>query len=193
MNYPNNINKTYRKITSHKNRGLDLENSINQSNEYYLSISRAVIYKKPTPIGVVDVKYHSNKKVIDKAYFKMPSTLDYNGIYKGRYIEFEAKETVKKTSFPLSNIHPHQIKHLKLIIEHGGIGFLIIGINNIIYLVKGEDLLDFISSNERKSLPLSFFKEKAYIIKERINPTLDYLTIVDNVYLKGDYNEENKN
>ena len=43
----------------------------------------------------------------------MPSTLDFNGIYQGKYIEFDAKETNNKTSFPLSNVHPHQIKHIR--------------------------------------------------------------------------------
>lgn len=184
MNYPNSIKRTFQKNISHRNRGMDLECSINKSNEYYLSINRAVIYKKPTPIGVVDVKYCEKKKQINKAYFKMPSTLDYNGIYKGKYIEFEAKETISKTSFPLANIHAHQLNHLKLIIEHGGIGFMILKMNDVIYIVKGEDLIEFITNNERKSLPLSFLNDKAYIMKERINPSIDYLSIIDKIYFK---------
>lgn len=184
MNYPNSAKKTFKRNISHRNRGMDLECAINTSNEYYICINRAIIYKKPTPIGVVDVKFCNQKKQINKAYFKMPSTLDYNGIYKGKYIEFEAKETISKTSFPLANIHEHQLKHLKLILEHGGIGFLILKMNEIIYLVTGEDLIAFISNNERKSLPLSFLEEKGYIIKERINPHLDYLNIIDKIYFK---------
>ena len=31
----------------------------------------------------------------------------------GYYIDFEAKETKSTTSFALTNIHPHQIQHLK--------------------------------------------------------------------------------
>ena len=184
MKYPNNINKTFKKNISHSNRGMDLECSINSSNEYYLCTNRAIIYKKPTPIGVVDVKYCNDKKIINKAYFKMPSTLDYNGLYKGKYIEFEAKETISKTAFSLANIHAHQLKHRKLVLEHGGIGFLILKMNEIIYLIKGEDLVEFIDSNKRKSLPLSFLEEKAFIIKERLNPSLDYLSIIDRIYFK---------
>ena len=56
MQYPNNIKKEYTKLSvSHKNRGMNLENSLNISNEYYREKDRALIYKKPTPIGVVDV------------------------------------------------------------------------------------------------------------------------------------------
>ena len=81
MKYPNNIKKEYKKEINYKNRGMDLEALINDACLYYLEHDLAVIYKKPTPIGVVDVDY-KNGAVIHKAYFKEPSTLDYNGIYK---------------------------------------------------------------------------------------------------------------
>ncbi len=44
----------------------------------------------------------------------------------GRYIDFEAKETKNKTSFPIKNIHEHQVKHLEQCLNHGGIAFIII-------------------------------------------------------------------
>ena len=99
MQYPNNIKKSYTKLSvSHSNRGMNLESALNSSNEYYLRMDKALIYKKPTPIGVVDVSYKNHKKIIEKAYFKEQSTLDYNGLYRGKYIEFDAKETLNKTS-----------------------------------------------------------------------------------------------
>ena len=112
MLYPGKIKKKYKKIISHKNRGLDLEYLINITNNYYLEKNIAVIYKKPTPITVHKVDYKQNK--VTEGYYKTPSTLDYNGIYKGKYIDFDAKETINKTSFPLSNIHAHQIKHIEV-------------------------------------------------------------------------------
>ena len=66
------------------------------------------------------------KLKITEAYYRTPSTTDFNGIYKGYYIDFDAKETNSKTSFPLSNIHHHQIEHLKDVHQHGGIAFLIV-------------------------------------------------------------------
>ena len=66
------------------------------------------------------------KAVINEAYFRTPSTTDYNGVYNGYYIDFEAKETKNKTSFPLNNIHDHQVEHMKNAFLQKGIVFLII-------------------------------------------------------------------
>ena len=187
MHYPNNINKSYTKISiSHSNRGMNLENALNISNEYYRKKDIALIFKKPTPIGVVDVSYQNHKKIIEKAYFKEPSTLDYNGLYKGKYIEFDAKETLNKTAFPLSNIHEHQTIQIRNVIKHGGIVFLIIKMNSIIYLLTGEDYINYLDNEKRKSISYNYIKDKAFIIKESYQPPIDYLNIVDEVYFKGE-------
>ncbi|MBQ2639776.1 MAG: Holliday junction resolvase RecU [Bacilli bacterium] len=183
MKYPSGIKKI-KSISniSYKNRGMTLESELNQTNEYYRSINKAYIYKKPTPIKITKVDYPSrDKAVIKEAFFTVPSTTDYNGIYKGKYIDFEAKETKNKTSFPLANIHSHQIEHIKNIYNHNGIVFLIIRftIINETYLLLGKDFIDFINNNSRKSIPLDFFKKKAYLLKENYNPRIDYLKIID--------------
>ena len=182
MKYPSNINKNYTKNTTHANRGMKLESLINLSNEYYLNNDIAIIYKKPTPISIVDTSFTSNGRIIDKAYFKEASTLDYNGIYKGKYIDFDAKETNNKTSFPLQNLHDHQYKHMMNVIKHGGISFLIIGINDNYYLLDGNKIINFISNNDRKSIPFKFIEEEGHIIEKKINPRLDYIKIIDKIY-----------
>ena len=169
------------------NRGMTLEYLLNSSNQYYKDIDKAIIYKKPTPITITKVNYPSRYEAkIEEAYFKTPSTTDYNGVYKGKYIDFEAKETQNKTSFPLNNMHKHQIKHIEDIIRHNGIAFIIVYFKfiNKIYYLKGEDLLYFINNNVRKSIPLTYFDEKGFILKERINPYIDYLKIIDELYFK---------
>lgn len=179
---------TYGK-TSYKNRGMFLEHIINDSNTFYLSKDIAVIYKKPTPIKVLNISYRSKQTtLIDKAVFSETSTLDYNGIYKGKYIEFDAKECKNTTSFPLSNIKMHQIEHIKNIIRHGGTAFLIIFMNNNFFLFKGEDLIEFINNNDRKSIPYEIIKNKGHIIKEGYMPRIDYIKVIDEVYLKGENN-----
>lgn len=178
INYPNNIKKTNTvKVNNYGNRGMTLEFDLNETNNYYLEKDIAVIYKKPTPIQVVETNFEK----ITKAYFKQPSTTDYNGIYKGYYIDFEAKETTSKTSFPLSNIHKHQIIHLKRIVKHGGIGFLIVRFTMLdkTYLLFAKDFIKYCETTNKKSIPISYFEESGYEIILKLNPRLDYLEIVD--------------
>lgn len=170
---------------SYKNRGMFLENIINDTNTYYNSIDKCLIFKKPTPIKVLNVSYPSNKShLIDKAVYSSISTLDYNGIYKEKYIEFDAKECHSKTSFPLENIKPHQINHIRKIIKQKGIVFLIIYMNNEFYLLPGEKLIEFIDNNERKSIKYETIKELSIKINESYTPRLKYLDAVDSVYFK---------
>jgi len=172
----NNYNYKY------SNRGMGLEADINASNEYYLNNDTAVIYKKPTPITINKVNYHSRTDaLITEAHFNTPSTTDYNGVYKGKYIDFEAKETKNKTSFPISNIHIHQIEHLKKITKLGGIGFIIVRFTSLdeTYYLSSDALISFIENETRKSIPIEYFKENGYLIKHKLRPLVDYLEYVD--------------
>ena len=185
MNYPCGIKKQENKMIFYGNRGMTLEDDLNKINEYYLLEDIAVIYKKPTPIKIVDVSYPSRKDaIIKKAYFQIPSTTDYNGIYKGRYIDFEAKETTSCTSFPLANIHLHQIEHLKKVIKHNGIAFLIVRFTklNKTFLLPAEKLITFLEKESRKSIPIDFFETHGFIVLEKYNPRLDYLSIINKIY-----------
>ncbi len=196
MNYPGGVkkeitqNKDIKKI-SHKNRGMTLEADLNISNEYYREVDKAYIYKKPTPIKITKVDYPSrDQTIIKEAFFTIPSTTDYNGIYKGKYIDFDAKECHSKTSFPLANIHEHQMTHLKSIIEHGGIGFMIVSWTryNEYYLLPFEIAKSYFDNKDdggRKSIPYEEFKNNCHKIKEGYIPALDYLKVVDEVYLNN--------
>lgn len=185
------INEYFEKNT-YANRGMTLENDINLTNNYYDTNNIAIIYKKPTPIKVVKVEYPKAK--IKEAYFNEPSTLDYTGIYKQKYLEFDAKETKSKTSFPLSNIHNHQLIHIKKIINHGGIAFLIVRFSTINqnYLLPGTKLLNFIEEQPRKSIPLDFFEKECYKINIKYSPRLDYIKIIDKIIESKDV-DKNEN
>lgn len=183
MNYPNGIKKEISSPDNinYKNRGMTLESELNLSNEYYREIDKAYIYKKPTPIKITKVDYPSrDKAVIKEAFFTIPSTTDYNGIYKGKYIDFEAKETTKNI-FPLANIHEHQIQHLRNVHRHGAIAFLIVRFTkqNKTFLLEATKLFDFIENNKRKSIPLNYFEQNGYLIKDTYNPSVDYIKIID--------------
>ena len=184
------------KKTFHNNRGMNLENDINLSNQYYVDTKKAFIYKKPTPIKIVKVDYPTKNNrtgniKIKEAYFENPSTTDYNGLYQGKYIDFEAKETNNKSYFPLENIHRHQINHLRNIYLNKGICFLIIRFieYNKTYLLFGREFFDFLDNNERKSIPIEYFEEKGYEIELKYSPRLDYLKIVDK-YMEVNYGQE---
>lgn len=186
MNYPIGVKSKYTKKISYENRGMNLEDDINETNIYYLVNGIASIYKKPTPIKIVNVDYPGrNKAVIREAYFVTPSTTDYNGIYKGRYIDFEAKET-GNMNFPIQNIHKHQVDHLKRVVDMGGIGFIIVRfskLNKTLYL-EASKLFEYIEDATRKSIPYDYFLENGYLIDTKYNPRLDYLKIINELYFK---------
>ena len=178
MNYPNKKEHTNKTYIEYGNRGMTLESDINSSNNYYLENDIAIIHKKPTPTKVI--KLEGNR--IKDGFYEIPSTTDYNGIYKGKYIDFEAKETRSKTSFPLNNIHKHQIIHLEKVNKHGGISFIIIRFTSInkTYLIFSKDFIYYFEKNKnKKSIPLSYIEEKGFLIKDGYNPIIDYLNIVD--------------
>lgn len=184
VNYPNKKGSFSKQKQNQSNRGMNFENMINEANEYYRVNDIAIIHKKPIPIQIVKVDYPSRSgAVIKEAYYKVPSTTDYNGIYKGCYIDFEAKETQNKTSFPMSNIHTHQVEHLEKIMLHGGISFVLIFFkyHDEIYLLESEYLTGYHkrSIDGRKSIKYEEIKEKGHLISEGYAPRVAYLKVVD--------------
>lgn len=187
IQYPNKKKVSSTSTSLQQSRGMNLEKDINDSNLYYKDCNRALLYKKPTPVQIVRVDYPSRKSAkIIEAYYQIPSTTDYNGIYRGKYIDFEAKETKLKTSFPLQNIHTHQIQHLRGVIEHGGIAFLIIRFHswNETYLLEAIKLIQYCDQQATKSIPYQYIETHGHLIKEGYMPRLAYLDIIDALYFK---------
>lgn len=189
MNYPNKKKSSSEIVTnhgiSHSNRGMSLEEDINKTNDLYLIDNIAVIHKKPTPVTIVKVDYAKRSATkITEAYFKQPSTTDYNGIYKGKYIDFEAKECHHKTLFPFALIHDHQIKHLQNVLNHGAIAFIIIRmyVDNKDYYIKAEDFLAYYNSTDKKSLSLEWIRENGKVISNSYKIPCHYLDIIDKEY-----------
>lgn len=191
MNYPSGVKKSGKTFTANSanfidyaNRGMKLEDDLNVTNQYYLDMDVACIYKKPTPIKITKVNYPSrDKATIEQAFFVTPSTTDYNGVYKGKYVDFEAKETTSLTSFPLNNIHQHQITHLQTVKKHGGIAFIIVRftILNETYVLFEKELTYFLNHEKRKSIPIDYFRKYGFLLKDKFNPRVDYLEILDKV------------
>lgn len=163
------------------NRGMRLEEDINISNTYYNTHNIAVVHKKPTPIQVVNVDYPArNKAKITEAYYRQASTTDYNGVFEGYPIDFEAKETKNKTSFPLSSLHAHQINHLKAVDSHKAIAFLIIRFTTLdeTYLVYAKEAIHFIENTERKSIPYKWIETHGHLIPYKYQIPCDYISVI---------------
>ena len=179
VNYPNMKRswQTQAMMTNDKkhytaHRGMSLEEDITLSNQYYLSHDIAVIYKKPTPIQIVKVDYPRREAAkIVEAYYKTPSTTDYNGLYRGKYVDFEAKETKVKT-FPFANISKHQIDHLQKIINHGGIAFVIIAFTSLneVYLIDASHMINDYYHSQRKSITYQKIKDLGHLIPQGYQP-----------------------
>lgn len=176
------------KKQSYSNRGMTLEEDINITNQYYLELGKAVIHKKPTPVQIVKVDYPKRSAaVIKEAYFKQASTTDYNGVYKGKYIDFEAKETKHGTSFPLNNFHDHQIKHMRSVCDQNGICFVIIRFSTTdeIFYLEAEKLFlfwDRMIEGGRKSITKDELKQRAHPIALGFQARIDYIRVIDYLY-----------
>jgi len=104
-------------------RGSTLEDLINLTIEKYREKGLAVIQKIPTPITPIEIDKKSRH--ITLAYFDQKSTVDYVGAVQGLPVCFDAKEC-REDTFPLQNIHEHQVSFMEDFERQEGIAFLLI-------------------------------------------------------------------
>lgn len=104
-------------------RGSVLEEMINYTNKKYREKNLALIQKVPTPI--TPVRFDKESRHITLAYFEKKSTVDYIGAIQGIPVCFDAKECSCDT-FPLQNLHEHQVKFMSAFEKQQGISFLLI-------------------------------------------------------------------
>lgn len=104
-------------------RGSTLEELLNRTNEKYLENHLALIQKIPTPITPINID--KSTRHITLAYFDQKSTVDYIGVVQGIPVCFDAKECNSDT-FPLQNIHEHQIRFMTEFEKQDGLAFILI-------------------------------------------------------------------
>ena len=123
-------------------RGSMLEESLNMTNEKYRREKLALVQKIPTPI--TPMEFDKEHHHITLAYFEQKSTVDYLGNVQGIPICFDAKECAVDT-FPLQNIHEHQVNFMTEFEQQDGISFLIIYFShcNEYYYVPYRDMMRF--------------------------------------------------
>lgn len=189
IKYPNGKNNYNKQKLSGltSRRGMSLEEDLNQTNDYYRFKSLAVVHKKPTPIQIVNVDYPSrNKAKITEAYFRQASTTDYQGVWNGYALDFEAKETKNKTVFPLTALHQHQVDHLQAVHAQGALAFLIIRFSAIekTFMIFAKEFLPYIEDKAVRSLSLPWIIENGFEIQASYQKPCDYLEVLTTVYIK---------
>ena len=146
-------------------RGSTLEEFLNRTNEKYLEQGLALIQKIPTPITPVQIdKEHRH---ITLAYFDQRSTVDYIGAVQGIPVCFDAKECNADT-FPLQNIHEHQVQFMENFEKQDGVAFLIIyySAKNRLYYMPFRELLSFwkrAQNGGRKSIRYEELNEQYFM------------------------------
>jgi recombination protein U len=157
----------------------ELETRVRKANLRYRKERKALIQKLEVPIRMTAMGMVATL-----------STVDFYGIFSytkgkkkiGKPIAFDAKECESLTSFPLKNIHQHQLEFLKLWNELGGEGFFFVHFKKVhpdhAHVVPLSLISKYWDNDAgRKSIPISEFKD-------------EWLAEIDNYleYLYGRYN-----
>lgn len=150
-------------------RGSTLEELINRTNDSYREHSLALIQKVPTPI--TPVRFDKEERHITMAYFEQKSTVDYIGVVQGIPVCFDAKECATE-SFPLANIHEHQISFMGDFEKQGGIAFLLIYFTakDIMYYMRFRELMKFVeraNHGGKKHFKLEELDEEYYLTRSQ--------------------------
>ena len=168
-------------MTQHANRGQYLEQWIEQTNQVYNHKGLAIITKIPTP-WVIQRKMspYTKQFKISGAFPEKKSTVDFGGTASKLSIWFDVKSTTNKTSFPLKNIHKHQIDYLQKVADQGGKAFLLIHAKESkkTWLLWLDHLMDFMAHSPRKSIPFEWLETNCEVVPKGQGVILDYLPIV---------------
>ena len=157
-------------------RGSTFEELVNRTNEQYREKGLGLIQKIPTPI--TPVRMDKETRHITLAYFEQKSTVDYIGVVQGILVCFDAKECSVAT-FPLANIHPHQVDFMVEFERQKGVAFFLLFFSNEnrYYYLRLSDLLVFwerMQEGGRKSFRQDELNP-AYYLPERSGFLVPYL------------------
>ncbi|QEH61620.1 recombination protein U [Spiroplasma chinense] len=154
-----------------KNKGMFLETVLNTNIEDYEK-EGLLIRKMPVNSSIIEV----NKNIITSKA-KKNDLCDYIGLYKGIYIEFEAKET-ELDYFNLNNLKENQRSKLNTIFQLGGASFL------IVYFHKENSFfglpIQMLTKNLKKKIPYQWFIENGYLL-EFDNLKLNIITFINHL------------
>lgn len=157
------------------NLGKFLEKLVIQSNHVYLMRQEAIIHQAHAEVTTLKG---------GKWFYAKKAGLDFYGIWDGKYVTFDTKETESKTSFPLENIKHHQYDTMLLTEKHKGIAFFLVRFNfygETYYLDTDQTRQWWEQQSQpggRKSIPYKWFKENCKVVKSQSAAALDWLSVV---------------
>ena len=166
---------------SYANRGKAFQLLINHANRIYKYKGLAVVDEVATPVKNLGI---IGKGQMFKAVYEKKSTVDYYGVCNGSGIAFDAKSTNINTSFPLKNVHEHQVEYLKMFQDQGGEAFLLIEFEGLreIYFMPFPFFFPWWQQQDekqgRKSIPYEDIKRDCLLVKPGRGVPIDYLKYV---------------
>jgi len=166
------------KNRSYANRGATFERLVDMANTKYRNAGVADIRKVPTPVQIT-----KSKGRLVEGRKETAEWVDYAGVYKGRAIAFDAKET-GETSFPLKNLSKHQYKLLESWHKKGAVVFLLVSMRefDVTYLQTFEVLQtawEGAKNGSRKSIARETFENECIEVKSKDGYTLHYLDALE--------------
>ncbi|QDZ98957.1 Holliday junction resolvase RecU [Lysinibacillus fusiformis] len=166
------------KNRSYANRGATFEHLVDMANTKYRNAGVADIRKVPTPVQIT-----KSKGRLIEGRKETAEWVDYAGVYKGRAIAFDAKET-SKTSFPLDNLSGHQYRLLESWAEKDAVVFLLVSMKKFgeIYLLPFEVLQkawEVAKNGGRKSIAWETFKNECIEVTSKDGYTVHYLDALE--------------
>ncbi len=158
-------------------RGSTLEDLVNHTISVLRENRLALIQKVPTPITPVNID--QTTRHITLAYFNEKSTVDYLGVVQGIPVCFDAKECSSDT-FPLANIHEHQVRFMTDFEQQEGVAFLLLHFTgrDEFYYMPYREMMEFwnrMQRGGRKSFVISELDPAYYleVTHESILPILE--------------------
>ena len=157
----------------------DILFTINKTNELYRNQGLGLIQKIPTPI--TPIKIDKDSRHITLAYFDQKSTVDYIGVIQGIPVCFDAKECHNNT-FPLQNIHQHQMDFMQDFENQDGIAFFLLyytQTNQYYYLTYqlAKQFFQRMDAGGRKSFRQEELQEE-YFFSQEANQIVPYLELL---------------
>ena len=168
-------------MSNYANRGMGLEALITYTNEVYLTRHMAVVHKRPTPVKILQTR---GSKV--NGYLEAASTVDYEGVYNGHSLQFEAKSTRDLRRLTLDNFHAHQVDHIRECMKQGAVVFVLVEFvkHGQVFYVPGNLVVnawDKWKAGGPASLMYDDLSVQCTLIPKGRGVPLDYLAVVDMV------------